>query len=89
MLAIEKLDYLIEMNKEMALRLRKLEQSKYQEYADLKEFAQISGLSYSDVKEKLMTNDDFHRRCVRRFDNSRKYYIHVEKGLSFLERVLI
>ena len=36
MLSIEKLDYLIEMNKEMALRLRKLEQSKYQEYADLK-----------------------------------------------------
>ena len=89
MLTPDKLDYLIEMNKEVAQRLRKLEQSKYQAYADLKEFQIISGVSATDIRDKLMTDDAFVTNCVRRFDGSRKYYVHVEKALEHLERVLI
>ena len=36
MLTSYKLDYLIEINKELAQRIRKLEQSEYQEYATKK-----------------------------------------------------
>ena len=89
MLTSDKIDYLIEINKELAQRIRKFEQSEYQKYATKKEFSKISGVTLSDVEEKLMKDGKFHQACVRRFENSRTYYIHVDRALEYLERKLI
>ena len=74
---------------EILNRLRKIEQSKYPEFSDVKEFSNISGYSLSDVKNKLLTNDKFYETCVFRFEGSRKNYILTEKGIETAKQMMV
>ena len=58
-------------------------------YADVKEFAEFSGYSLSDVKNKLLANEKFYETCVFRFEGSRKNYILTEKGIETAKQMMI
>lgn len=74
---------------EILNRLRKIEQSKYPEFSDLKEFSRISGYSLPDIKNKLLLDEKFHETCVFKFPGSRKNYILTKKGLDTAKKMMI
>ena len=74
---------------EILNRLRKIEHSRYPEFSDVKEFAEFSGYSLSDVKNKLLANEKFYNTCVYRFEGSRKNYILTEKGIETAKQMMI
>lgn len=59
----------------------------YRDFADVKEFAQIVGVSISDVKTKVLYKEDF-KHCRRKFENSNKWYIHIEDGRKVVNKLL-
>ena len=67
----------------------KQDEQVYHGYADVKEFAEFSGYSLSDVKNKLLANEKFYNTCVYRFEGSRKNYILTEKGIETAKQMMI
>lgn len=60
----------------------------YQGYADVKQFIEISGISKRHMEDKVIPHPRF-KRCVCRFDDSSKRYIHIRKGLDALDEILV
>lgn len=63
-----------------------MNEMQYAGYADVEKFKVMTGISDYDFKEKVLHHPTF-AEALRRFDGSRKYYIHIENGKQALEQI--
>ena len=68
------------------LIVTQMNEMQYSGYADVEKFKEMTGISDYDFKEKVLHHPSF-AKVKRRFDGSRKYYIHIESGKKALEQI--
>ena len=61
-----------------------LERRRYIGYSTKKEFSNISGITLSDIDKKLFTDPYFRKRCLRRFEDGRTFYIDINEAMNYL-----
>ncbi|MEK4816287.1 hypothetical protein MKY53_05465 [Macrococcus sp. FSL R5-0951] len=64
-------------------------QYEYIGFADVKQFVKISGISKSDLEKKVLTDLEFQRKFVFRFEDSKKRYIKIKGALNYIENSLL
>ncbi|PKD98221.1 hypothetical protein CW717_08900 [Macrococcoides caseolyticum] len=64
-------------------------QHEYIGFADVKQFVKISGISKSDLEKKVLTDLEFQRKFVFRFEDSKKRYIKIKGALNYIENSLL
>lgn len=64
-------------------------QHEYIGFADVKQFVKISGISKSDLEKKVLTDSEFQRKFVFRFEDSKKRYIKIKGALNYIENSLL
>lgn len=66
-----------------------LNKQKYIGYTTKKEFSKLSGISMSDIDKKLFTCPLFRKRCLRKFEDGRTFYIKTQEALNYLDETLV
>lgn len=65
--------------------MAKQDKQEYLGFWTTQEFKENTGLSEFDLRTKVLPNKDFQKN-IRRFDQSRKFYIEVAGALDWLEK---
>lgn len=65
--------------------MAKQDTQEYLGYLTTAEFKEKTGISEYDLRTKVLPNKDFQKN-IRRFDQSRKFYIEVSGALEWLEK---
>lgn len=64
------------------------QQDKYHGFADVQRFSEISGISVSVLRAKVLHHPQFQNAVYKFDDDSRKYYIDIVKGIDLLKIIM-